>query len=129
MSERTYRILLGITLILIQLVGSSALLYGYIGLLIFEGVTNWRIPLLVSRLRKGRELLAQEQLVWKASRISFDVERALRLVIAALLVLSLIVFPDALWFIPWFLGFALTMAGITGVCPMAMALRKAGFRS
>ena len=129
MSERTYRLLMGITLIMIQFIGSNALLNGFIGVLIFEGVTNWRIPILISRIRSGMVLRIQEEGMREYSGIPFDVERAFRLIIAALLVVSVSVFPDALWFIPWFIGFGLSMAGVTSVCPMAMALKKVGFRS
>jgi hypothetical protein len=128
MSERQYRLLLGIILITFLFFHWSVMLYIYIGMLFFEGVSNWRIPFLVSRLRYGKDARHPEPASC-AQGIPFDVERAFRLIIGALLVLSVVLFPEALWFVPWFLGFALSMAGITGVCPMAMALKKAGFRS
>jgi len=128
MSERQYRLLLGVILIMSLFFHWSVMLYAYIGVLLFEGVTNWRIPLLVSRIRYGKDARNPEQAACTLG-IPFDVERAFRLIIGALLVVSVVVYPEALWSIPWFLGFALSMAGITGVCPMAMALKKAGFRS
>jgi len=128
MSERMYRLLLGVILIAFLFFHWNAMLYAYVGVLLFEGVTNWRIPLLVSRIRYGKDARNPEQAAC-AQGIPFDVERAFRLIIAAFLILSVVVYPEALWSIPWFLGFALSMAGITGVCPMAMALKKAGFRS
>lgn len=128
MSERLYRMLLGVILITLLFFHRSAMLYAYIGVLVFEGVTNWRIPILVSRIRYGNDARNSQNEAC-VQGISFDVEQALRLIIAALLVVSVVLYPEALWFIPWFLGFALSMAGITGVCPMAMVLKKAGFRS
>lgn len=128
MSERLYRLLLGVILITLLFFNWSVMLYAYIGLLLFEGATNWRIPLLVWRIRYGNDARTPKQDAC-VKGISFDIERALRLIIAALLVASLAVYPDVLWFVPWFLGFALSMAGITGVCPMAIALKKAGLRS
>jgi hypothetical protein len=120
---------MGIILIMIQFIGSNMLLYCFIGVLIFEGITNWRIPLLISRIRSGRVPRVREEGTRESASIPFDAERAFRLIIAALLIVSIFVFPDALWFIPWFIGFGVGMAGVTGVCPMAMALKKAGFRS
>lgn len=128
MSERLYRLLLGIILMTFLFFHWSVILYVYIGVLFFEGVTNWRIPLLVSRIRYGKDARNPKQASC-AQGIPFDVERVFRLILAAFLALSVVIFPEALWFVPWFLGFALSMAGITGVCPMAMALKKAGFRS
>jgi hypothetical protein len=62
------------------------------------------------------------------SRFSFEAERLLRLSLATLLAVSSFVFAEQLWFFPWFASFALTMAGVTGICPMAIFLKKAGFR-
>lgn len=52
----------------------------------------------------------------------------LRLLVAALLVLTFVLFPDQTWFFPWFIGFMLFMAGLTNICPMVMGLRWMGFR-
>jgi hypothetical protein len=52
----------------------------------------------------------------------------LRLVVAALLIISYVIFHEQLWIIPWFIGFMLFMAGLTNICPMAMMLRWTGFK-
>jgi hypothetical protein len=125
MSERFYRVLLGVALITLLAVHWGGGVYTYIGRLLFEGITNQRVPLVVSRLRGDREGWMREPV---PTRIFFDAERVLRLIIALLLLVSYVLLPDLLWFVPWFLGAALFMAGITGVCPMAIALKRIGFR-
>ncbi len=125
MSERIFRLIQGACLLLLLYLQNEPLIYGYIALLLFEGITNWRIPILVSKIRYGafRESTSPE-----CRSIPFDAERALRLVVAGLLIISYILFPIHLWFFPWIVGFMLFMAGITNICPMAMMLRWAGFQ-
>jgi hypothetical protein len=39
-----------------------------------------------------------------------------------------LLFGDQLWLIPWFAGFALTVAGLSGICPMLLFFEKLGFK-
>ena len=87
MNERFYRLLLGVALITLLAVRWGGGVYVYIGLMLFEGITNQRVPLLVSKLRGDREGLMHEP---APARIPFDAERALRLIIALLLIVSFI---------------------------------------
>lgn len=128
MSERMYRFILGAALILLLYLQADALVYVYIGILLFEGLTNWRLPLLISRLRFGADFRVADALHPDCARIPFDAERVLRLVVAVLLTLSFVLFPEQTWFFPWFIGFMLFMAGLTNICPMVMGLRWLGFR-
>jgi hypothetical protein len=128
MSERLFRLILGGTLLLILLSEHIGLLYLYIGIVLLEGLTNWRIPILVSKLRYGRGYCDLSQAVSGKNRYDFDAERALRLVIGTFLIVPLFIFPKDLWFFPWFVGFALSMAGMTGICPMCIFLKKIGFK-
>jgi hypothetical protein len=128
MTERTFRLILGGTLLLILLSERVAFLYVYIGIVALEGLTNWRIPLLISKLRYGREPSDPPGHVTSRTKYPVDAERVLRLVIAAILMCSVILFPKTIWFVPWFVGFALTMAGMTGICPMAIFIKKIGFK-
>lgn len=132
MSERFFRLIVG-TLLLASLyfeVQSGILLL--IGLLTAEGLTNVRVPRLVTRLRladtgnfeDSRELVLQTH----TARIAFDAERAWRLVVAVMLVLAVFVFHEQLWFFPWFMGFAIFGAGLSGVCPVLISLKLIGFR-
>ncbi|HEU0265222.1 MAG TPA: hypothetical protein VFR01_05790, partial [Geobacterales bacterium] len=54
MTERSYRIVLGLLLMLILYFQSQQGVILFIALLVFEGITNWRLPLIVTRLRSGK---------------------------------------------------------------------------
>lgn len=128
MSERVFRFILGAVLIFLLYLQADELVYVYIGILLFEGATNWRVPLLVSRMRYGTGFRSTDILSPGCSRIPLDAERMLRLIVAVLLVLTFVLFPEQTWFFPWFIGFMLFMAGMTNICPMVMGLRWMGFR-
>lgn len=128
MTERSFRLILGTTLLLMLSLNFDKGIYIFIGLLAFEGITNLRIPLLASRIRHGAAYNANEVLSPGCSRIPFDAERALRLLVALLLVATFIVYGEQAWFFPWFIGSMLVLAGITNICPMVMALRWVGFK-
>lgn len=127
MTERTFRIVLGSVLLVMLYFEWPMVVYVYIGVLLFEGVTNWRIPLLLNRL-SGNPKAAKDGSVKTGARFKFEAERALRLVIVAFLILGYVLFPKELWFFPWFIGFALVGAGLSGICPMVLSLRWIGFR-
>jgi len=128
MNERSFRLILGAALLLMLYLDLEAGILAYIGMLAFEGVTNWRVPILVSRLRYGADYKPGDGLSPGCARIPFDAERALRVIVAAMLVVSYVVYRDQAWFLPWFIGSMLLLAGITNICPMVMALRWSGFR-
>ena len=129
MTERTFRIILGAILLAALYFDWRLVIYGYIVVLTFEGITNWRIPTLLSHLQGDPAAGAVCALSpGDKARIDFEAERALRLVVAAFLVVSYILFNKALWFFPWFIGFALFGAGLSGICPMVMGFRWLGFR-
>jgi hypothetical protein len=125
MSERSFRLIQGLYILTAQYFEWDMLLYAYIVLLGFEGVTNYRIPRLVSRLRYGKSPIDTEQ---EPSKYRFEAERALRLVVFTLLILTVVVFPESAWFFPWFIGAMLLMAGVTNICPMVMMFRGLGLR-
>ena len=130
MTERTFRIFLGAVLLAALYFELPMVIYGYIVVLLFEGVTNWRIPILVTRL-SGRENPTNGECTLSPgdnARIDFEAERVLRLVVAAFLIISYVLFSKELWFFPWFIGFALFGAGLSGICPMVMGFRWLGFR-
>ncbi|WP_198263939.1 YgaP family membrane protein [sulfur-oxidizing endosymbiont of Gigantopelta aegis] len=143
MTERTFRIFLGAGLFLLLYVTASNdythLLPYYIALLIFEGVTNWRVPKILTWLDKrskqntlemktvsGSEKSVLEQK--KLGNIPFEAERAMRLVIALILITPLFFSMEELWIIPWFVASMLLLAGVTNICPMVMFFRWLGFR-
>ena len=128
MSERFFRIFLGTTLLVLLAMQQRELVYVYIGLLMFEGVTNWRIPILVSKARYGVNYMDALKECGGDCKMSFEAERMLRFLVAVFLVLTYVIFNKEMWFFPWFIGVMLLMAGLTNICPMVMALRWIGFR-
>jgi hypothetical protein len=127
-TERGFRFILGATLLLLLFFRLDQWIYVYIGVLIFEGLTNWRVPIVVSKLRYGSAYQSTDSLDGSLGRISFDAERALRLIVALMLIGTFVLFPEQTWFFPWFIGFMLFMAGMTNICPMVMGLRAVGFK-
>ena len=128
MTERSFRFILGISLLVLLYFHLDIGIYIYIGILLFEGLTNWRIPILASRLRYGAAYNPQDLVRAECPAITFDAERTLRLIVAGLLVVTFVLFKEQVWFFPWFIGFMLFMAGMTNICPMVMGLRWLGFR-
>ena len=132
MSNRSYRLVIGCLL-------TASLYFDFrigvvviISLLLFEGITNWRIPILVSRLRFGEASSAQDRSASlfpsKGRKINFDAERAFRLLFAVVMILAYIVFPQSMWVIPWFIAISLIAAGVSGFCPAVIVLIRLGFR-
>jgi hypothetical protein len=127
MNERGFRFIQGLYILIALYLESAIMMYIYLGVIGFEALTNWRVPILVSRLRYGRAMVdeAPQSQIYK---FKFEAERMLRVVVLGLMVLTFIVFPDIAWFFPWFIGVMLFMAGITNICPMVMFMRFLGFR-
>ena len=136
MTERTFRILIGAALLFGLYFDLPVLIYSLIALLGFQGITNWRITRIISRLRHGPAVAlgpcctaTPDSTPPAATRINFEAERALCLIVAAMLLPTYALFFDQLWFVPWFIGFALFGAGLSGICPMIIGLRSfLGFR-
>jgi hypothetical protein len=138
MTERTYRIFLGAALLVILYLSAiyerNDLIYAYIGVLFFEGITNWRIPTIASALQ-NKILVNPATLIHNHSEnnsapifFSFEAERVLRLVMALLLVLPFILSIEFLWVLPWFIACMLLLEGVTDICPMLMFFRWLGFK-
>lgn len=130
MSNRLYRLLYGAILLVALYFELIVLIYVLIGLAVFEAVTNLRIPKLISRLRYGNDGDAAEGSIGIEfkTRTSFEAERGWRLTVASMLAISVFVFPDTLWFFPWFMGFAVLGAGVSGVCPMFLLMKWIGLK-
>ena len=130
MSEKNFRIILGAWLIVGLFINSAYVIYMLAGLLLFEGVTNLRVPGLVSHARSGKQanIKAAAENFNPNARTSFEAERGLRLIVAVLIVVPMISTMELLWLLPWFVGFALIGAGLSGICPMVLALRWLGMR-
>ncbi|MEJ2059131.1 MAG: hypothetical protein P8Y64_01405 [Gammaproteobacteria bacterium] len=134
MTDRTYRLLLGALLLVLLYFNEAVLVYTVIGVLLFEGLTNLRIPLLFGLL-KGPVRAAPADVtasgVAAAALPGFttvDAERVWRLVIGGMLLLTYILLYEWLWAFPWFMAFAILGAGVSGVCPVMAFIRWLGFK-
>ncbi len=137
MTERMFRIILGAGLLMLlylsALNNNNELIKIYIGILLFEGITNWRIPIIVSKLRKQTVTSTLPELntlhpIHARYRINFEAERAIRLALALVLMLPLILPFEILWIIPWFTASMLLLAGMSNICPMGLLFHWLGFK-
>ena len=132
MTDRMYRALLGFLLLAALTFDADIMVYFLIVILFFEGVTGLLLSKIVCRLRNCLNLehnpVEYMQTPYNTSfRFNFDSERAWRLVMGLVLALTYY-FYEQLWFFPWFIGFAVFGAGVSGVCPALIAIRWAGFK-
>ena len=133
MNDRSYRLVFGALLLLALYFDFSYFIYFAIVLLSVEGVTNWRIPLLIQKMRGANATVPDANhnnlAPFKHNhRFNFEAERAWRLVSAFMLLITYVLFYDTLWFFPWFMGFALFGAGASGVCPLLSGIKWVGFK-
>jgi hypothetical protein len=119
--DRFYRLLFGATLLTALYFDFAWLALALVVLCLVEGVGNLRLSLLTSRLLGGRHPPG-------GGFLAFDAERLWRLVVGAMLGVSYYFLADPLWFLPWFMGFAILGAGASGVCPVLIGIRSLGFR-
>ena len=130
MTDRTYRGLLGAVILLALYFELNWLMFALIGLLFAEGISNQRIPKLVYLLRN---YLVKEEVGYvnygqvAEPKFNVDSEQVWRLAVGFFLLVSFS-YVDALWWFPWFMGFAIFGAGLSGVCPVLFAIRWIGFR-
>ncbi len=123
-----YRGLLGGLILIFLYFDLPNMIYALIGMLFFEGLTNLRIPILINRLMGRSDVNGELQLAGTGARLSMDSERVWRLVVGTMLLITFGILYQYLWFIPWFMGFAILGAGISGVCPVLFAIQWSGFR-
>ncbi len=130
MSNRQYRLLYGILILIALYFEQIMIIYVLIAITVFEAITNLRIPKIVSSLinkNDGDPLEGSLGINFKV-RLNFEAERGWRLMVAFMLSISIFVFPEALWFLPWFMGLAIFGAGISGVCPMFLMMKWIGLK-
>lgn len=127
MTERWYRLVQGVYLIVALYFENDAMVYAFMGLLAFEAITNIRVPALVLRFTTGVDEHADD-LDDQCYTFSIESERLLRAFVVVFLLLSYVLFPEPVWFFPWFVGAMLLLAGITNICPMVMMFQFVGFR-
>jgi len=150
MSNRTYRLVVGAFLLFFLYFDLNLGIYALIMVLCLEGISNRLIPDIINRRRYGDSLSGNDENlapIQNKSRFSFSAERAWRLIVALVLLLTSVLFnvyfsdyfqllPAQFmeqfsyinWFFPWFLGFAIFGAGISGVCPVLITVKWFGFK-
>lgn len=99
--------------------------------LLFEAITNIRLTTLSQQLI--RKPVPAGLIVFESHpRYNLDSFRAWRISVAIMLGGSFILLNEqnieVLWFIPWFMGFAILGAGVSGVCPVLLLIRWIGFK-
>lgn len=132
MDVRTYRLILGALLLVSLYFDLGYLMHALIAILFFEGITNWRLPLLVQKMRGNSTITTGPDIsqapTHREYRFNFEAERAWDLLAALILLITYVLFYNKLWFFPWFMGFAIFGAGVSGVCPMLAGLKWAGLK-
>lgn len=134
MTDRTYRALVGLILLMGLFLDSPQLVYALVVIMFIEGVTDFRVPIIVCKFRncvaaRNNEVgvVYTPEVSEVESRFQLDAERVWRLGVGSMLLITFY-FYEQLWFFPWFMGFAIFGAGLSGVCPVLLAIRWTGFR-
>jgi hypothetical protein len=126
MTDRIYRLIYGTTMLISLYFNIKYVVYLLIAMMIFEGITNLRIPLMITKLRglsPNQDINANSN-----CRINVDAERVWRLMVGIAFAVSYVLFPNELWIVPWFLAFVIFGAGASDVCPGLLAIKKIGCR-
>lgn len=130
MSEHTYRLVMGIALLVLLYTEIDLMAYIIISFIFFEGITNLRLNLLITQLRNkfGANIQEADGPPRDNYRVNFDAERAQRLVIAISFATLFVYTPQELWIINWMFAFGMLISGIVMFCPLIAFLRVVGFR-
>ena len=131
MSERTFLFLTGAFILTGLYFEIDVMIYGLCLWLVFEGVsgimlTRQSMKFMTVADPVGLTMFRTQQ------RFDFEALRATRIVIAMFLGGSFLLLNEYnvefLWFFPWFMGFAILGAGVSGVCPIVLITKWIGFR-
>jgi hypothetical protein len=127
MRERIYMLGVGASLLAALYFELAWLVYALIGLMLFEGLTSLRAANLFRPAAAAGPVSTATE-TGRRARFDFAAQRAWHLVMAAVLLVSYVLFYSKLWAFTWFVGFAVTGAGLSGVCPVLMFLKAVGFK-
>lgn len=130
MTDRTYRGVFGAAILISLYFELDWLMFALIGLLFAEGITNQRVPKLICMMRnclQKRHIGYVNYGQVASPRFNVDSERVWRITVGVFLLISHS-YVEALWWFPWFMGFAIFGAGLSGVCPVLIGIRWVGFR-
>lgn len=129
MTERAYRLVVGIIMLGFLFFQLDYAMWVLLILMALEGLTNWRIPIFVSKAIYPNDNIIVSEGENQNYSFNYEAERMLRWIVFTLVLLGTLTYTEKMfWFFPWFVSLMLLLAGITGICPMVMALRKAGLK-
>lgn len=129
MTERTYRIIIGVLIIVFLFFHLDYAMWSLMLLMSFEALTNWRVPIIASKLLYPNDVIIISEGENQNSTVNYEAERMLRWVAMGLMLMGLIGYTENLfWYLPWLVGLMLLISGVTGICPMVMALRRIGLK-
>lgn len=131
MNERNYFLFIGLSILFALYFEIEMLIYLLCLLLMVEGVTNVRLSTFSQNFFKIN--LFTGLTVFKTeTRFNFDSFLVWRILIAIMLGGSFTLLNyynlEVIWFVPWFIGFVILGAGMSGICPALLAIRWVGFR-
>jgi len=131
MSDRAYLFLTGLYILIAMYMDVDMMIYALVIIMFLEGVTGFTLTRFSQKLRNVQ--LQTDLLIYEnKSRFNFEAMRALRVSFAIAMTAAYIAVHEydveVLWFLPWFFGFALLGAGVSGVCPVFLAMRWMGFK-
>lgn len=129
MTERAYRLLIGILIIAFLFFHFKYAIWALVILMCFEALTNLRVPIVASKILYPNDVIKVTEGENQSSSVNYEAERMLRWISMFLILLGITSYTgDQLWYLPWLVGLMLLLSGITGICPMVMALRKIGLK-
>jgi len=131
MNERTFLFFVGAFILASLYVEIDLMIYGLCLWLLFEAITTYRLTTLSQRLFSNQ--LESGLVTFQTKlRFNFDAYRAWRITVAIMLGGSMLLLREknieVVWFIPWFMGFAILGAGASGVCPVLLFIKWLGFK-
>jgi len=131
MSERLFLFLTGAYILVALYFDVDMMIYGLCLWLMFEGVSGVTLTGLSAKFIVMKEPVGLT--VFRTQpRFNFEALRATRITIAVVLGGSFLLLNeyefDFLWFFPWFMGFAILGAGVSGVCPVLLINKWLGFK-
>lgn len=131
MSDRVYLFLVGLCMLVALYLESHIMIYIIVVVLFLEGISGWTLPVITQKITKSQLEPGLLQLA-REPRFQFAAFRMLRLSLACVVLASYVALHEynieVLWFFPWFVGFAVLGAGVSGVCPVYLAIRWLGFK-
>ncbi len=99
--------------------------------LLFEGISGILLTLLSQKVIPIAEPVGLTTFRTH-QRFNFEASRATRIIIASFLGGAFFLLNEydieVLWFFPWFMGFAIFGAGVSGVCPILLITKWLGFK-